>query len=274
MIELHNARLEVCARLSTMWLGGGHYALPVGWLRGASGAPDHDDWVQAFRTGIEECRAKGARVITTRIVREEVGPDSAVAPVRAAAMRSIVESLDFRHESDRLEFRIPLEEAITRLEASAPPPRLTWISIETAPGPDLDRAARVLKAAAEGDPDSDPEDDALGFLLAHRDDTDLALTPEALQIGMVDGHDAAIVVASVMPRSGWCSHRYLGILPAYRGQGLGVEVMLHGFRAMRALGGRQYHDGTDARNRGALSLFRRLGCAPEIVMEEWRLDLP
>jgi ribosomal protein S18 acetylase RimI-like enzyme len=76
-----------------------------------------------------------------------------------------------------------------------------------------------------------------------------------------------------MPRSGWRGHYYLGLLPAYRGRGRGVEVMLHGFRTMRAMGGRECHDGTDARNQAALSLFRRLGCAPQIVMEQWKLSV-
>jgi ribosomal protein S18 acetylase RimI-like enzyme len=206
-------------------------------------------------------------------VREETGLDPAVAATRAIAFQVILERLGFVYESGRLEFRVPLEEAIARLEALAAPPRLSWISIETAPGPGIERAARVLKAAAEGDPDSDPEDDALGFLLARRDDKDLALTPEALQIGSMERSDAAILAASVMPRTGWCSHYYLGVLPAYRGQGLGVEVMLHGFHTMRAMGGRDYHDGTDARNRAALSLFHRLGCASQTVMEQWKLTL-
>ena len=273
MIELHDTRQEVCARLGTMPLGGGVYALPVRWIGDAGATPDPEDWVRALRAGIEACRSNGARVITTRLVREEVGLDAAVAATRAAAFRVILERLGFAYASGRLEFRVPLEEAITRLEAVATPRRLAWNSIETAPGPGIERAARVLKAAAEGDPDSDPEDDALGFLLARLDDNDLAQAPEALQIGLVDGSDAAIVAASVMPRTGWCSHYYLGILPAYRGRGLGVEAMLHGFHTMRAMGGREYHDGTDARNRAALSLFERLGCAPQIVMEQWKLIL-
>jgi ribosomal protein S18 acetylase RimI-like enzyme len=256
-----------------MFLGGGAYALPVRWIADAGGTPDQGDWIEAFRAGIEGCRSKGGRLITTRLVREQVGLDPAVAAARATAFQVILERLGFAHESGRLEFRVPLEEAIARLEPSAAPPRLSWISIETAPGPGIERAAQVLKAAAEGDPDSDPEDDARGFLLARCDDKDLALPPEALQIGSCEGTDAAIVAASVMPRTGWCSHYYLGILPAYRGRGLGVEVMLHGFRTMRAMGGREYHDGTDARNHAALSLLRRLGSAPQIVMEQWKLTV-
>jgi len=256
-----------------MPLGGGSFALPINWIADARGTPDQEDWIGAFRGAMEACRAKGARLITARLVRERTGLDPVVAAARASALQSILERLGFAYESRRLEFRVPLEEAIARLESLAGPPRLSWISIETAPGPGIERAAGVLKAAAEGDPDTDPEDDARGFLLARREDEDLVLPPEALQIGRVGGSDAAIVAASVAPRFGWCSHYYLGILPAYRGQGLGLEAMLRGFHAMRVMGGRKYHDGTDARNRGALSLFRRLGCTPETVMEQWRLAL-
>ncbi len=273
MIELHDTKQELCAKLDTMPFGGGSFGLPVNWIADARGTPDQEDWIRAFRTTVDACRAKGARLITTRIVRQRAGLDPEVATMRAAAFQSILEKLGFTHELGRLEFRVPLEEAISRLEALVGAPRLSWISIETAPGPALERAARVLKAASEGDPDSDPEEDALGFLLARREDEDLILPPEALQIGLIDGSDAAILAASVAPRSGWCSHYYLGLLPAFRGQGLGLEAMLHGFRAMRTMGGREYHDGTDARNHAALSLFRRLGCAPAIVMEQWRLAL-
>jgi ribosomal protein S18 acetylase RimI-like enzyme len=270
LLDLYDARRDVCARLDTMLLGGGAYALPVRWLPEADGTVDQEAWIGAFRALLEACRSKGGRLFTTRVVREQAGLDPAVAAARATAFRAVLEKLGFTCESGRLEFRILLDEAIARLEASVPVPCLSWRSIESAPGPDIERAAGLLKAAAEGDPDSDPEDDALAFLLARREDRDLALTPDALQIGSVDGNDVAILAASVMPRSGWCSHYYLGILPAYRGRGLGVEVMLHGFRSMRAMGGREYHDGTDARNVAALSLFRRLGCTPQIVMEQWK----
>jgi ribosomal protein S18 acetylase RimI-like enzyme len=270
-MELHDTRRELCAKLDTMSLGGGSFALPVCWMADARGTPDQEDWMVAFRASIEACRAKGARLFTTRLVRAQAGLDPGVAAMRATGFQSVLERLGFTPESERLEFRVPLAEAIARFESLASPPRFSWISIATAPGPGIERAARVLKAATAGDPDSDPEDDALGFLLARRDDEDLTLTPDALQIGLIDGSDAAIVAASVVSRTGWCSHYYLGLLPAYRGQGLGIEAMLHGFHTMRAMGGREYHDGTDARNHGAMSLFHRLGCAPAIVMVQWRL---
>jgi hypothetical protein len=196
LIDLHDARQEVCARLDTMFLGGGAYALPVRWIADAGGTPDQGDWIEAFRAGIEACRSQGGCLITTRLVREQVGLDPGVAAARATAFQVILERLGFAHESGRLEFRVPLEEAIARLEPSA---------------------AQALKAAAEGDPDSDPEDDACGFLLAWCDDKDWALPPEALQIGSCDG--------------------------------------------------------TDARNHAALPLLRRLGSAPQIVVEQWKLTV-
>jgi ribosomal protein S18 acetylase RimI-like enzyme len=139
-------------------------------------------------------------------------------------------------------------------------------------GPELERAAELMRAAGEGDPDFDQDDDTLGFLLARREDPTLALGPESLMIGALDGTPAAVVASSVRPSTGWCSLYYMGVLPAFRGRRLGHEVMLRGLRALQAMGGRTYHDGTGSGNEPALSLFRRIAGQPARVLEQWRLE--
>ena len=78
-----------------MSLGGGVYALPVRWIADAGGTVDQDDWIDAFRTSIDACRSKGGCVITTRLVREQVGLDLAVSATRATALQVILERLGF-----------------------------------------------------------------------------------------------------------------------------------------------------------------------------------
>ncbi|HUX40238.1 MAG TPA: GNAT family N-acetyltransferase [Rectinemataceae bacterium] len=98
-----------------------------------------------------------------------------------------------------------------------------------------------------------------------------AEVPERLQVGSSDGHPAAILALMSRPADGWSTIYYLGVLPAFRGRGLGAEAMLHGLTSLKAMGGRTYHDGTGSRNAAARSLFARLGQPPFLVMEEWRL---
>jgi GNAT superfamily N-acetyltransferase len=70
---------------------------------------------------------------------------------------------------------------------------------------------------------------------------------------------------------GWSTIHYLGVLPEFRGRGLGAESMLRGLGCLKAMGARVYHDGTGLRNAAARALFARLGKQPFRVMEEWRL---
>ncbi len=273
MIELTDRRGHVCAKLDLISLDGSLYALPVRWIPDALGEPDPVEWTAAFRKLIEEARGKGARAIDTRVSRMQSNVEYNLTTMRANAFEAILRGLGFVQTEGRVEFRVPLPIAIRMLERVAKPPRLTWIQVATEPGPEIERAARVLDAVAVGDPNSSPDDDALGFLLSRRQDDQLALTPEAVQIGVLDGKDVAVIAVSVMPDSGWCSHSYLGVIPELRRQGLGVEAMLHGLYAMRTLGGLQYQDGTGSRNEAALALFRIIDTDPDSVMEEWRLSL-
>jgi ribosomal protein S18 acetylase RimI-like enzyme len=235
--------------------------------------PDREQAMTVFRRRIEECRTQGVRLIETRVITEQSDLEPALVAFRAVWHEAILAELGFERGIGRVEYRLPLDEAIARLEAKVSLSTLTWLKVENKPGSELERAARVLRAVSAGAPDSAAYDDALGHLLARREDHELTLPPESLQIGLLDRDEAAIIAPSVVPQTGWCSLYHIGVIPAYRGRRLGTEAMLHAFRAMREMGGQTYHDGMDAGNEAMLVLFRRLDAPLYRVMEQWKLFL-
>jgi ribosomal protein S18 acetylase RimI-like enzyme len=260
------------ARSELLSLGAHMAAIRLTWLPGAMGVPDAGPWRDAIASHAAECRARGVRVIETRVVTDEIaaGPDGAA---RAAAHRERCREAGFRQGDRRHEFLVPLADALAALAGTGAGARLEWRCVATTPGAELQRAAALLAAVAVGDPDADPDDDALGFLLSRRDDADARITPESLQVGSVDGVDAAIVAPTVWPVTRTGSLTYLGVLPEFRGRGLGDEAMRHGLQALHDMGAFRYHDGTSSRNAPALALFRRIAARPSRVQEQWRLEL-
>lgn len=260
-----------CAELDAFNLDGLLYGLTVRWLPESDGDLDLAAAEREARELMASLRTVGARHFESRIVREATGVDPNLLARRAASHAALLRALGFEPHGGRIEVRLPVDQAIDRLTLRVGEPRLAWHSIATEPGPDLDRAATLMKIACVGDPNSSPDDDAHGFLLARLDDEDTLHTPETLQIGVHEGKDAVILILAVNPASGWCSHHYLGIAPEHRRLGLSLEAMLHGLRTMHALGGREYHDGTSAENRPALRLLEALGTGRRTVLEQWTL---
>ncbi len=260
------------ARSELLSLGAHMAAIRLTWLPGATGVPEAGPWRDAIAAHARECRERGVRVIETRVVTDEVaaGPDG---PGRATAHRERCREAGFRECDRRHEFLVPLADALAAVAATAGEERLEWRCVATTPGAELQRAAALLAAVAVGDPDADPEDDALGFLLSRREDADARVTPESLQVGSLDGADAAIVAPTVWPVTRTGSLTYMGVLPEFRGRGLGAEVMRHGLQALHDMGAFRYHDGTSSRNAPALALFRRIAARPSRVQEQWRLEL-
>ncbi|MDH5673021.1 MAG: GNAT family N-acetyltransferase [Myxococcales bacterium] len=191
---------------------------------------------------------------------------------RAAWQRNVLEGLGFEQQAKRVEYRLPLVDAIARLEAFHSAARLRWIPIETKPGKELERAAGVLSAVHAGSPGSSEDDDPLEHLLSRQIDAERSLPPQSLQIGVLDEREVALVAPSVAPATGWSSLYTVGVLPAYRRQRLGAEAVLHGLRAMLSMGGITYHDGTDANNHAMLTLFDKMDAPRYRKMEQWVLS--
>ena len=156
-------------------------------------------------------------------------------------------------------------------EADSP---LDWQAIEPLGPYSLAAAAEILAAAGQGDPDWDPADDPLTLLESYLADEVLTSGPECVQIAHVQGQPAGIVIAQVNLSTAWSRITYMGLLPAFRGQGLGKWIHRRGFAMLRAQGGQEYHGGTVQGNTAMEALFRRHGCQLEHSLQEWHWDLP
>ncbi len=95
------------------------------------------------------------------------------------------------------------------------------------------------------------------------------LDPRAVELGVLDGRSACVHLTRVDADTGWSAIQFMGVVPGFRGQGLGVDVHLHGIATIRALGGTLYHDGTSEANAAMLRLFEKHGCIEHSRMEEW-----
>ena len=249
------------------------WGLAVSWSEEAHGLPDASEWEEALDLCLEECRDRGAAAIDSRVITASEGVAEAVVAARATMHRESLAARGFRQGESRLEYRIALDEAISEMGKGGPAPRLAWSCVDAGSEAGLAEAAALLRSAAEGDPAYRPEDDVRGFIDALLADKKTVPLPERLQIGSLGGAAAVVLALTAHRGDGWSSIYYLGVLPAFRGRGLGLEAMLHGLHFLKAMGGTTYHDGTGSRNAAALALFARLGRPPFRVMEEWRLDL-
>ncbi len=254
-------------------LGGGTQALVLTWLDSVVPPESADSSIGQLAELASSQHPQPHATCFARVVRVDARVEPVLLAARSRWHRAALEALGFEIQSQRLEVRLPLVDALSAASKWPPSARLEWQAVPSESGPHLEKAAGLLKACSVGDPDTDPDEDALGFLLARRDDPTLQLTPECLQIARWGGREAALMAISVKPHSGWCSFHYLGVLPECRRQGFAKEAMRRGFELMQRLGGREYHDGTAAENRAALALFDSLGAGPDRVLEQWRLPL-
>lgn len=252
-------------------LGGGAHALVLTWIDLAIPPESTESSIELLAQLVSSEHTQLQAPCFARVVRVDARTEPVLLAARSRWHRAALWAIGFKIQSQRLELRLPLSDALSAASKWPPSARLEWQAVASEPGPSVEQAARLLKACAVGDPDTDPDEDALGFLLARRDDPALQLTPECLQIARWEGREAAIMAISVKPDSGWCSFHYLGVMPECRRQGFAQEAMLRGFELMKRLGGREYHDGTAAENRAALALFNSLGAEPDRTLEQWRL---
>ncbi|MEW6686141.1 MAG: GNAT family N-acetyltransferase [Candidatus Edwardsbacteria bacterium] len=162
--------------------------------------------------------------------------------------------------------RIEYKSRVTELPEEQGTP-IKWESMDTV---GFEMATRLLWEVSQGQPDADPEEDPAQALKAFLDEPDLNGTPECVHVGFLDGQPAALVIAQVNPSTGWSRITHMGIVPTFRGQGLGKWAHRHGFAMIRAQKGELYHGGCSAENAAMIALFKRHGCKEVVRMHEWK----
>lgn len=201
--------------------------------------------------GIAEARSQGARRMMTRVHRRYDRADYAAALIRCG----------FEHRGERVEFKTPLEELPEEGES-----RIEW-RVTT----DVAEAAVVLDAVVAGDPGhSDADGPAEEFIREEHSDPE---TTAHMEIGSREESDGAFVLAEVAPKTGWSTLSYFGVVPEWRGTGLGLEAHRHGLAVLRSMGGTLYHGGCHAENEPMIAVFRANGCREFARMSDWTLEL-
>ncbi len=274
MITVCDAGGAVCATVEHAPLTPRHRGLRISWLEGETGVPSADTWYEVFARELADASTAGVRLLGTRLVTARAGDVAGLAPRRSAAQREALQRLGFSPAEGRVEYELPLAEAIASLAAVARERRLAWRSVASAPGPPLEAAAALLARAAQGDPDHDPSDDALAMLLQRAKDASTLQSAECVQVGALEGRDAAIVLPSYRPATGVGSLFYLAVAPEARGRGLAAEALMHALVVLAAMGARTYHEGTAAANAPARRLLAHLAPEPTLTMEQWRFAIP
>lgn len=211
-----------------------------------------------LRESIEEAKARGGAMMAIRVVE-----DSAAPP-----LNRLLSDAGFRLKNTRVEYRAPIAEL----------PDETGSPIRWEPLPDLSEtsiacAGDLLERTGEGDPDFGEDDDGAKLIRGYLEDPVLTHDRNCIHVGYLGEEIFGIVIAQVNPQTKWARLTYMGMLPQFRGRGLGRWVHRHGFAMLREQGGGLYHGGTLDNNVAMNALFRRHGCQEYRRMKEWELRL-
>jgi ribosomal protein S18 acetylase RimI-like enzyme len=224
--------------------------------RGLESSAPLSVWTQFLESALIAAREQGAGKLMMRLEQKGIAPEIAAELVRLGFVRKL----------ERIEYRLPLNELPD--EAGTP---LTWqhageLRLTT------QAIAQLVLRASEGDPDADPSEDPEKYIVDWLDDPELNCGMECIRVGHLNGVIAALVVAQINPQDGWSRLSYMGVLPEFRGRGLGKWVHRHGFTELRRQGGVFYHGGTCSPNLAMRRLFETSGAKLYRVMDEWVLN--
>jgi ribosomal protein S18 acetylase RimI-like enzyme len=206
------------------------------------------------------------------------------------ALAGSISALGFKKLYDRVEYIHPLDASIPAEAKPSKPgaPGLSWVPGLKTYG--IEELGAIYKKAAVDDPSGIIPVEATPADFGKDLENDLAspdfhVSPDAVQVGCIEGRPAAFVFAQVLKQStnivtlegkrtieGWSRLSYMGVLPEFRGRGYGREVHRHGLRTLRAMGGLTYHGGTARDNVPMRRLFESSGCAILRLLEEWKLS--
>jgi mycothiol synthase len=220
-------------------------------LRGASGlvwapsvteAPDGAAIADALlQAALAWLRGKGAR-----FVQALLDPD-------AGATSEPLVGAGFHHVTDLFYLRRGLDE-ITPLAPSA------GLHIDTYSDANAALFEATLLRTYEGSRDC-PELDGLRsgaeILDGHR--AQGVWRPETWWLAFQDGQPAGVCLLTELEDGAGWDLSYLGVVPQFRGRGLGQTLTLHALHAARALGASEIMVAVDARNTPALALYHAAG---------------
>lgn len=210
-------------------------------------------WAESIRDALAEAEIQKARLVVFRVIKDEYSD----------GLSQLLPQLDFTKKNERIEYKKSIDDLPD--DSGSP---MTWKSAEDL-GWNPQAIANTLKLVAEGDPDTDPNEDPLLFVQDFLADPVLSSGPRCIHIGFVEDDVAAMTVVQINPKSGWSRISYMGIAPRFRKQGLGKWVHRYSFKVMKLEGGKLYHGGTVTTNKSMINLFELHQCDRFCSMEEW-----
>lgn len=218
---------------------------------------ERNDWLKLLSQAKLAAIEFGAEVIDCRI-RLEYEPH---------VFKSIFKELGFAKRSGRIEFKCDVkdlsgEEGTPFIWKTAK--ELHWSHKEIA-----DFTKQIVKEALDVDPNEKPED----FMQDWLNHDELICGTDCISIGFLDEAPCALSVVQTAKDLSWSRISYMGLIPSFRGKGLGKWVHRHGFQMMKSQGGNLYHGGTLTNNFPMRKLFESHGCVVYCEMEEWELKV-
>lgn len=215
--------------------------------------PQSAQWTDAIKQAIAESEVLKARILVFRLIKD----------LQSNEISNLLPQLGFKKKNERVEFKKSIDELPD--DTGSP---MTWkTALELGLSPQ--DIANTLKLVAEGDPDTDPNEDPLLFIQDFLADPVLTSGLQCIHIGHIDGEVTALTVVQINPKSGWSRISYMGMAPKFRKQSLGKWVHRYSFKIMKAEGGKLYHGGTVATNTRMIRLFEQHSCNRFCEMEEW-----
>jgi ribosomal protein S18 acetylase RimI-like enzyme len=207
-----------------------------------------------IREAVEECKIKKVKQLHYRIIEGD----------RSFIEEKILKELGFEFMHRRIEFRRDL--SLLPDDDGSP---IQWEEPQDLSENTLTKLAEILSKAGEGDPDFSPDENPKEALKSYMSERDLTSGTQCIHIAKVSEKTAGIIVAQINPETGWSRITYMGLLPEFRGRGLGMWVHRHGFSMMKKQGGKLYHGGTLAQNVKMIHLFEKHGCEVYRNMQGW-----
>jgi hypothetical protein len=214
---------------------------------------ERSQWWPLFERAKQLALQWGSQVIAVR-VRQDYEP---------ILIQNILAELGFLKTAGRIEYQcavanLPTDEGTPILWQTCAD--LVWTE------PDLAQfVAKITKDALDINPEEKSED----FIQDWLKHDELTHGMKCVSIGFLNSQPIALSVVQIEEGTGWSRISYMGLLPEFRGQGLGKWVHRRGFAQMQFLGGKLYHGGTHVENNSMRKLFDQHGCKVFAEMTEW-----